>query len=451
MNLSSPHSEASSAGSEIVSLEEFFDNAAIGLHIVGEDGTILRANRFELTLLGYDEDEYVGRHIAEFHADEEVICDILNRLKGNQTIKDYPARLRCKDGSIKHVLITSNVYWKDGKFIHTRCFTRDVTPVHQQTKLLEAILNRVQACIVLVDPKNGDVKFANDAAKKMGSGLELNVNEFSPDWFLTDEDGNLVPLNMYPRCRAARGERISGVQYRWHTPEKIWDFLIYAEPLPAMHGLPPTALVSYVDLTELKRTKEALELREEQFSTVFNSAAVGMAQADPATGRLLRVNTRFCEITGYTAEELRRLKFSDITHPDDRIADFENFKKMVSGAAPEYLAEKRYLKKNGEIVWVSVNAALVRDSEGNPKVTVATIQDITGRVQAERKLRDQLTLTKTITDNAASCLFMMDKRGHPTFMNPAAEKLTGYKLENIEGRPLHYAVHYKKPDGSPYP
>ena len=108
-------------------LADFFENATVGLHWVGPDGTILRANRAELEMLGYDREEYVGRHIAEFHADEDVICDILRRLQAGEELHDYPARLRCKDGSVKDVLIDSSVMREGGEFVHTRCFTRDVT------------------------------------------------------------------------------------------------------------------------------------------------------------------------------------------------------------------------------------------------------------------------------------------------------------------------------------
>jgi PAS domain S-box-containing protein len=108
-------------------LSDFFETATIGLHWVGPDGIILRVNQAELDLLGYTRDEYVGRHIAEFHSDCHVIEDILSRLARDEKLNDYPARLLCKDGSVKHVLINSSVFWEDGKFIHTRCFTRDVT------------------------------------------------------------------------------------------------------------------------------------------------------------------------------------------------------------------------------------------------------------------------------------------------------------------------------------
>lgn len=108
-------------------LADFFENAVVGLHWVGPDGMIQQVNRAELAMLGYEREEYVGHHISEFHADEEVIADILRHLWQGETLVDYPARLRAKDGSIKHVLINSNVLWDGDRFIHTRCFTRDIT------------------------------------------------------------------------------------------------------------------------------------------------------------------------------------------------------------------------------------------------------------------------------------------------------------------------------------
>ena len=115
-------------------LEDFFENSAIGLHIVGSDGIIQRANKAELALLGYSSEEYVGRHIAEFHADAPVIGDILQKLACGEKLDRYPARLLAKDGSIKHVLITSNSRFQDGKFVNTRCFTTDVTDLREAEK-----------------------------------------------------------------------------------------------------------------------------------------------------------------------------------------------------------------------------------------------------------------------------------------------------------------------------
>ncbi|HET9479860.1 MAG TPA: PAS domain-containing protein, partial [Pyrinomonadaceae bacterium] len=91
-------------------LTDFFENASTGLHWVSADGTILRANQAELDLLGYTREEYVGRNIVDVHTDREVIEDILERLRAGEVLRDYEARLRCKDGSIKIVRIDSSAY-----------------------------------------------------------------------------------------------------------------------------------------------------------------------------------------------------------------------------------------------------------------------------------------------------------------------------------------------------
>ena len=108
-------------------LIDFFENASVGLHWVSADGTILRANQAELDLLGYTREEYVGRNIGDFHYDREAIEDILERLRRGDVVRDYEARLRCKDGSSKTVRIDSSSYFENGKFVHSRGFTRDIT------------------------------------------------------------------------------------------------------------------------------------------------------------------------------------------------------------------------------------------------------------------------------------------------------------------------------------
>jgi len=111
-------------------LEDFFENGIVALHWVAGDGMILRANQAELDLLGYAREEYVGRSITEFHADRDTIEDILGRLARLEKLDKYPATLRAKDGAIKHVQISSSARVQHGEFVHTRCFTVDVTAQH---------------------------------------------------------------------------------------------------------------------------------------------------------------------------------------------------------------------------------------------------------------------------------------------------------------------------------
>lgn len=108
-------------------LLNFIETASIGLHWIGPDGIILWANEADMKLLGYQPEEYIGRHIAEFYVDPQVIENILTRLRGGEQLQQFEAQLKCKDGSIKQVCINSSVLWEDGKFIHTQCFVMDIT------------------------------------------------------------------------------------------------------------------------------------------------------------------------------------------------------------------------------------------------------------------------------------------------------------------------------------
>ncbi|MEP6768404.1 MAG: ATP-binding protein [Acidobacteriota bacterium] len=108
-------------------LTEFLESAVEGIHRVGRDGRILWANKAELDLLGYSAGEYIGRKISDFHVDATAGETLQRKLLRGEALYDEPARLRCKDGSIKHVRIHSNALWEHGRFLYTHCFTRDVS------------------------------------------------------------------------------------------------------------------------------------------------------------------------------------------------------------------------------------------------------------------------------------------------------------------------------------
>jgi two-component system, OmpR family, sensor histidine kinase VicK len=112
---------------KVEELSDFLEHAAMPLHWVNGSGIVIWVNRAELQMLGYEKEEMLNKHISYFHADQPVIEDILQRLINKETLINYPARLKCKDGSIRHVLINSNVWWKDTEFVHTRCVTHDIT------------------------------------------------------------------------------------------------------------------------------------------------------------------------------------------------------------------------------------------------------------------------------------------------------------------------------------
>jgi PAS domain S-box-containing protein len=214
-------------------------------------------------------------------------------------------------------------------------------------------------------------------------------------------------------------------------------------------GAPQNFISVIEDIGERKQAEEALRGSEERFRAIVSQATAGIVETD-LTGRLIFANQRYCEIVGYSEAELRALRMHDITHPDDLPASVALFNQLANGG-PDFVVEKRYVRKDGGEVWVNNSVNAVRDVAGRVRSIVAVTLDITERRRAEMALAEALALNRTITDNTQSCLWMMDTQGRGTFANHASERISGFKPEELIGQVLHEKVHHTHPDGTPFP
>ena len=160
-----------------------------------------------------------------------------------------------------------------------------------------------------------------------------------------------------------------------------------------------------------KRAKEAVSASEEQFRAIFEFSSVGKVQADPLTGRFLLVNDKFCEIPGYPRAEMLQKCFTEITHPDDRAHDMKLFEGAMRKESASWTSEKRYIRKDGAVVWVEVNGTMLFDPSGLPMYSIAAIIDITRRKRAEELLsqseteqRRQREFLECLVENAGTCI-----------------------------------------------
>ena len=208
--------------------------------------------------------------------------------------------------------------------------------------------------------------------------------------------------------------------------------------LVATGGLAATA-VSLAVIARIRgdfarRTREMAETNRRLLIT-FDRAAVGMALLDPS-GKWLRVNDRFCEIVGRPCEELLALSIQEITHPDDIEADLDLIDGLLASGAEDMRVEKRYLRKDGSIVWAEVSRTLVRDSAGRPEFFVSVNQDISARKEAEDRLVAGEAQYRAIFDSAVDVVIVINVQGIIQSSNPAAERIFGYSPDELIGRDL---------------
>lgn len=264
-------------------LADFFDNATVGLHWVGADGIILRANRAELDLLGYSPDEYIGHHIAEFHSDKDVIEDILRRLWAGENVHDYEARMQCKDGSIKNVLIDSSVHWEDGNFIHTRCFTRDITErkLVAETRLRLAEIVESSDDAIISNDLNGTITSWNRAAERLyGYTAEEIIGRPLSVLIPTDHKDDFPTIT----ARLCRGERIEHYEtVRVAKDGRRVDVSLTISPLRNCEGEVVGASKIARDITTRKRTGAALQRQTERLRLLWEAAAVLLSADNPDT------------------------------------------------------------------------------------------------------------------------------------------------------------------------
>jgi PAS domain S-box-containing protein len=166
-----------------------------------------------------------------------------------------------------------------------------------------------------------------------------------------------------------------------HTTSVLYNASVYSQPSGRVLGVFAAAR----DITQIKRAQGALRESEKWLRAVFDNAPVGIEEVSPS-GEFVRVNRRFCQITGYTAEELRSRRIQDITHPDDLDASPAGLQRLIAGELNTDAFEKRYLRKDGDVVWAEVSYAAVRDPDGNPVLIVGVARDITAQRAAEAKV-----------------------------------------------------------------
>lgn len=373
-------------------LEDFFENSAVGLHIVSSEGIILRANRAELDMLGYTAEEYVGRHVAEFHADAQVIGDILHRLSCGERLDRQPARLRAKDGSVRHVLITSNSRFEDAKFVNTRCFTTDVTSLHHAETARRESDDRLAATYeaatigIAEADEHGRLVRVNDAVCRMlGHTREQLLGMAFLDH--TDEEDREHDAASY--AKQVRGELDSySIRKRVMRGDGAKaHFDVHSSSVRDSAGRFRYGVRIIQDVTEAKRMEDRIRESERHMRNLLEAMPAAVYTTD-AEGRIAFFNKAAVEMAGRTPQigekwcvtwRLYRTDGTFLPHDECPMAVALRENRSVRGE--EAIAER----PDGTRVPFVPYPTPLHDSDGKLVGAINMLIDITERKHAESR------------------------------------------------------------------
>jgi diguanylate cyclase (GGDEF)-like protein/PAS domain S-box-containing protein len=321
---------------------------------------------------------------------ERVLEEIHRSHASGQPFRSEYRMLR-RDGRVVWVYDEAYVLRdEDGKTLGLQGITQDITErkeAEEKIRFQARLLDAVGEAVIAIDP-DGKVVYWNRAAEELygWSAQEaigrpsIEVTASEDLWERADE-----------KMSELRAMKSWAGEYELRRKDgTLFPALINVTPVHDEQGNLVGMTSVSTDITDRKRAEKALKESEQRFKSSFRDASIGMALVG-TDGCFLQVNRALCRIVGYSEEELLEKTFQEITHPDDLEADVEQVRRMLSGEIETYQMEKRYFHKAGHVVLVLLNVSMVHDEEGEPLYSIAQMQDVTERKQAEERLHYQST------------------------------------------------------------
>jgi PAS domain S-box-containing protein len=410
-------SQSATRSSEI-RYRRLFEAARDGILILDpESRKITDANPFMSELLGYPHKELVGKELWEIGLlkDEKASRAAFRELQKKHFIRYEDLPLQTKAGQRHEVEFVSNLYDEDGRKV-IQCNIRDITQRKRAEGALRASEERFRALFELgpvavysCDASGTIREFNRRSTELWGRKPKAGdaAERFCGSFKLHLPNGKFMPHKRCPMARVLSGEipaaRDAEVLIERPDGSRI-TAITNIVPLKNDRGEITGAINSFYDITQRKHAEELLRESEERFHAIFTQATAGIAQTDP-DGRFTLVNKCYCDITGRKTKELLSLKMQDITHPDDLAVNVSLLEKLKKEGAG-FVIEKRYLRPDGEIVWVRNSVSRVDPTLANGRYFLAVTQDITERHRAEEALlsakneiaRHALELERVVTE-----------------------------------------------------
>jgi PAS domain S-box-containing protein len=379
---------------------ELYDFAPIAYVSFDRVGRVAEANLAVTRLLGGNRHSIVGApfSLRIYKPDADLFLKHLLRCRASHNRVDSEMRLKNREGRMIPVQLSSvptASSMRDGSLLYQTAIF-DLTARMEANEALRrsqaryrTLFDLVPVAVYTSDADGLILEFNQQAAALWGREPKTNdpVEKFCGSFKIFYPDGRVMPHHKCPMARALRGEILKAADSEIVVEQRDGtrrDVVVSPTTLKNDQGKIIGAINCLFDITERKQAHNALRESEELYRAFVNQTAVGMIRTD-LKGRLVFANKRFCEIIGFTESELIGKNIRDLI-PDEYVAmTMKLFRRLLVRGTP-YHQEKRYLRKDGSLVWVKVSASPLRDSNGKMQGTVAVIRDIGERKEAQAEL-----------------------------------------------------------------
>ncbi|MCJ7532884.1 MAG: PAS domain S-box protein, partial [Anaerolineales bacterium] len=281
--------------------------------------------------------------------------------------------------------------------------------LQESEKKYRQLIDTLQEGVWLID-KDANTTFVNP---RMAEMLGYTVEEMLGQYLFAFIDEKNKELMQRKLQRRRQGIKESyDFEFICKDGHTIYVTLA-SSPIMDESGNYQGAIAVVTDVTERRLAEETLRESEERFRVTYENAPVGITHVSPE-GKWLHVNRHLCEMVGYSRKELLQRTFKDITYPDDLEADLKLLYQLLASEITTYSMEKRYVHKNGSLVWVNLTVTPVRDTTGEVKYIIGIIEDINERKQAEEALRQSEERFRTLVNSMDDIIFTLDREGRHT-------------------------------------
>ncbi len=424
--------------------EQLIENLREGVVHLDATFRVVFVNPRIAAMLGCTREELHGRLVYDLFPDANDMRERMLRRR-NLEREDYETTMSRSDGSTLDVSIAASPLMDaNGQFSGSVAAITDITERKRQAAELKDVKDRLEATLaslsegVTVTDSKRIVRYCNQSGEEIlgvPASAFVGVPGANQLWAVSDESGRTVPPDETPVARtlaSGRPCRNETLSIQDTSGRSRWLLVNTMPQYRPSEAQPHAVVASFTDITHLKQTELDLRASQARLEMILQRAPIGMTLVS-LDGRFQEVNEALCQIVGYGSDELKKLTFQQITHPDDLETDLAFVRQLLADEIPHYQMEKRYFHRSGHVVWVHLTVGLIRDAAGRPMQFISQIKDITQRHSMQRRLAASEERLRRMLDSVEDEFQMLDPAGNIIQCNAATQAISAEGGRDLVG------------------